>query len=63
MKNFMQTIKYITILILSLSFLGCEDDDAVLPQVVAGFTYTLNIDTGVVTFINTSENGNTYSFL
>ncbi|MDN3664823.1 PKD domain-containing protein [Algibacter miyuki] len=59
----MKTFKYITILILSLSFLGCEnDDDAVLPQVVAGFTYTLNIDTGVVTFINTSENGNTYSW-
>ena len=30
MKNFMKTIKYITVLILALSFVGCEDDDDVL---------------------------------
>ena len=62
MKNLIRTFKQISILILAITFLGCEDDDAVLPQVVAGFTYTIDTDTGVVTFINISENANKYSW-
>jgi hypothetical protein len=31
-------------------------DDASVPEVIAGFTYTLNPTTGTVTFLNTSEN-------
>ncbi|WP_222428231.1 immunoglobulin-like domain-containing protein [Seonamhaeicola sediminis] len=61
MKKLMKTFKYISILILALSFVGCEDGDAVLPTVTAGFTYTLS-DAGVATFINTSENANKYTW-
>lgn len=62
MKKFIRKIKQISILILAITFIGCEDDTVDLPKVVAGFTYTVNIDTGTVTFINTSENGNTYTW-
>jgi hypothetical protein len=62
MKKIIQTLKYISVLVLALSFTNCEDDDVVLPSVEAGFTYTLNIDTGTVTFINISENANNYEW-
>ncbi len=62
MKTFVKIIKHISILFMALVLVGCEDDDAVLPKVEAGYTYTVNIDTGVVTFINISENGNTYEW-
>jgi len=60
MKKLLRTFKQIAVLILAIAFIGCEDDDVVLPKVVAGFTYTVNIDTGTVMFINISENANTY---
>ena len=60
MKKLIRTFKQISILFLAIAFLGCEEDDAALPKVVANFTYTLDADTGVVTFINTSEKANTY---
>ncbi|TYA84325.1 PKD domain-containing protein [Seonamhaeicola marinus] len=62
MKKIMKTFKYISVLILALAFIGCEEDDVVLPKVIAGFTYTVDIDNGVVTFINISENANTYTW-
>ncbi|MDO5978887.1 PKD domain-containing protein [Flavivirga spongiicola] len=62
MKKLLGTLKQIAVLILAIAFIGCEDDDVVLPKVVAGFTYTVNIDTGTVTFINISENANTYTW-
>ncbi|MEW4922329.1 carbohydrate binding domain-containing protein [Algibacter sp. 2305UL17-15] len=62
MKKLMSTFKYISILIVALAFVGCEEDDAVLPKVEAGFTYTLNVNTGTVTFINISENANAYEW-
>ena len=62
MKQFLKRAKQISILFLAISLIGCEDDDVVLPKVVAGFTYTLNADTGTVIFINISENGNTYEW-
>lgn len=62
MKNLLKILKSITVLVLALSFSGCEEDDVVLPKAVAGFTYTVNIDTGTVTFINISENSNSYQW-
>ena len=54
-----QAIKF-SFLILAISFLSCDDDDIVLPKVGAAFTYTLNEDTGTVTFINISTDARTY---
>lgn len=62
MKHLLKKAKAITILILMLSLIGCENDDNNLPKVIAGFTYTLNADTGTVTFINTSENAGSYTW-
>ena len=60
MKKLIKISKKISILILAISFFGCTNDDVELPKVIAGFTYTLNIDTGTVTFINISENSRSY---
>ncbi|WNH08661.1 immunoglobulin-like domain-containing protein [Thalassobellus suaedae] len=62
MKKLTRTFKQILILILAITFLGCEDDEGNLPKVVAGFTHTINVDNGVVTFINISENATNYSW-
>lgn len=62
MKNLIKIAKKFTILVLAISLFGCTEDDALAPKVVAGFTYTINIDTGTVTFINISENANTYNW-
>jgi hypothetical protein len=40
--------------------IGCKDDTEKLPKVVAGFTNTVNEDTGTVTFLNTSERATKY---
>ena len=60
MKQLIKKVKQISVLILLISLIGCTDDDTVLPKVIAGFTYTLNADTGTVTFINISENSRSY---
>ncbi|MGM1057552.1 MAG: carbohydrate binding domain-containing protein [Bacteroidota bacterium] len=62
MKHLLNKARAITILILMLSIIGCENDDDNLPKVIAGFTYTLNADTGTVTFINISENAGSYNW-
>jgi hypothetical protein len=62
MKNLFKKIKQVSILILAISFIGCEDDDAVLPKLTAGFTHTIDADTGTVTFINTSVNASLYAW-
>jgi hypothetical protein len=62
MKNLIQTIKKVSILILAISFMGCDDDEAVLPKLSAGFTHTIDVATGTVTFINTSINASTYAW-
>ena len=62
MKNLFITLKKVSLLILAISFLGCDDDEAVLPQITAGFTYTINSSTGTVTFINTSINASIYEW-
>ncbi|MFT5251434.1 MAG: hypothetical protein ACI87N_000413 [Flavobacteriales bacterium] len=60
MKQFINRVKQISILILTISLFGCTSDDASVPKVIAGFTYTLNPTTGTVTFLNTSENARNY---
>ena len=55
MKNLLKLTKYISILILAIFITTCEDDDDNLPEVIAGFTYTINIDTGTVTFITGND--------
>jgi len=60
MKNLIQTIKKVSILILAISFMGCDDDEVTLPKLTAGFTHTIDAATGTVTFINTSVNASTY---
>ncbi|MGB2416105.1 MAG: PKD domain-containing protein [Flavobacteriaceae bacterium] len=62
MKNLIKTLKKVSLLILAISFIGCDDDEAVLPQLTAGFTYTINASTGTVTFINTSINASMYDW-
>ena len=62
MKQLLRKFKQISVLILAIAFIGCEDEDTVLPQVVAGFTYTINQDTRTVTFINISENAQKYEW-
>lgn len=63
MKRFFNSIIYIPIFILAFCIAGCEgDEDVVVAKLEAGFTYTLNTETGTVTFINTSENASSYEW-
>lgn len=63
MIQLIQKIKQISILLLVLSFVNCDkDEDKNEPQIAAGFTYTINVDTGTVTFINISENSDSYEW-
>jgi hypothetical protein len=56
MNIFTKYTKLIITISMIVFFAGCEDEVEELPQVTAGFTYTVNEDTGTVTFINTSTN-------
>jgi hypothetical protein len=60
MKNTMKIARAIAIFILTISFFGCNNDDNVLPQLTAGYTFTMIEDAGVVSFINTSDNAIKY---
>ena len=64
MKNLNIIFKQLFILCLLISFTGCEEEDisSDLPAVTAGFTYTANLETGTVSFINISENATKYSW-
>ncbi|WP_378175587.1 PKD domain-containing protein [Aquimarina sp. SS2-1] len=62
MKQLITNTKIIWLLIVAVTFFGCEDDDANLPQVTASFAQTINGDTGVVSFINLSENADSYTW-
>jgi hypothetical protein len=61
MKRLTKNIQIFSLLALFIAFLGCnEDDDSELPQVVAGFTHTINQSTGTVSFLNTSSDADSY---
>lgn len=63
MKRFTKNIQIFSLLALFIAFTGCnEDDEADLPELVAGFTHTINESTGTVTFINTSEGADSSSW-
>jgi hypothetical protein len=62
MIKFIKKFKNISILILMISLFGCTDENTTYPKVVAGFTHTINEDTGTVTFINISTNATNYSW-
>ncbi len=62
MKQLIKNFKLLSVLFLVISFISCDDDEVVLPEVLAGFTYTVNQDSGIVSFINISENANTYEW-
>tara|TARA_B100000809_G_scaffold77865_2_gene75728 strand:+ start:26904 stop:29000 length:2097 start_codon:yes stop_codon:yes gene_type:complete len=62
MKKLNLIFKQIFILFLLISFTGCENDEisTKLPDVIAGFTYKANQETGTVEFLNISENATKY---
>ena len=63
MKLLLRKARILSILILAVSFLGCEEDDVImLPDVVAGFTFTVNQTTGTVIFINISEEATSFAW-
>ncbi|MEM9648851.1 MAG: PKD domain-containing protein [Bacteroidota bacterium] len=64
MKLLLKRAKILSLLILAISFLGCEEDDEgnILPAVLAGFTFDLNEETGTVSFINISENADSFEW-
>ncbi len=63
MKELIERTKILWLFVIAISFVSCEnDDDAVLPELVASFAHTINEDTGAVSFINLSENADTYSW-
>lgn len=53
-KKVLSISKFLFLFVLASSFFGCEDE-AVLPQVVASFTFNVDNETGSVNFTNTSE--------
>ncbi len=61
MKQLIEKTKVLSVFLLVL-IMGCDTDDALLPKVISSFTYTVNEDTGTVTFINISEQARTYEW-
>jgi hypothetical protein len=62
MKLVLKNSKLITFFLMAIIYVGCSEDVVQLPKMSAGFTYTLNENTGTVEFINISENATTYSW-
>jgi len=62
MKLVLKNSKLIALFLLAIIYVGCSEDVVELPKMTAGFTYTLNENTGTVEFINISENATTYSW-
>jgi len=61
MKQLIKKFKQISILLLVLSFAGCENDDDNYPEIIVDFTYKIaETGSGTVTFINTSVNSRNY---
>ena len=62
MKKLIRNFKFLTAIVLSVIIVACEEEDALLPQIKAGFTQTISTTTGTVRFINTSENADSYEW-
>ena len=64
MKNLLRKARILSMVILVMTFLGCEDDDegTALPEVTAGFTFDLIQGSGTVSFINISENAQNFEW-
>ncbi|MCO5725848.1 PKD domain-containing protein, partial [Robiginitalea marina] len=62
MKPILTQARKFSMFILAIAFLGCTDVEDILPSVTSAFTYTINEDTGTVTFINLSEGANKYAW-
>ena len=62
MKLVLKNSKLIVFFLMAITYAGCTEDFVELPKITAGFTYTLNENTGTVEFINISENATTYSW-
>ena len=62
MKLVLKNSKLIVFFLMAIIYAGCSEDVVELPKITAGFTYTLNENTGTVEFINISENATTYSW-
>jgi len=60
MKLVLKNSKLIVFFLMAITYAGCTEDFVELPKMTAGFTYTLNENTGTVEFINISENATTY---
>jgi len=60
MKLVLKNSKLIVFFLMAIIYAGCSEDVVELPKITAGFTYTLNENTGTVEFINISENATTY---
>ncbi len=65
MKKLINNIKIISVLCLALAFVGCSNDDYdnnVSQELSSRFTQTIDQNTGIVTFLNTSENADAYAW-
>ena len=64
MKLLIERAKVICLLVLAVFFWQCEDDDEgnALPEIIASFTQIVDEDTGTVSFINISENADSYEW-
>jgi len=60
MKLVLKNSKLIALFLMAIIYAGCSKDVVEMPKMTAGFTYTLNENTGTVKFINISENATTY---
>lgn len=65
MKKVINIINIIPVLCLALALVGCSDDDYdnnVSQELSAKFTQTIDQNSGTVTFLNTSENADAYTW-
>lgn len=64
MKLLIKNMYLIAIAIMAFTVSSCNDDEGTddLPEIIVGFTQTIDNETGIVTFINISENADTYSW-
>ncbi|MEZ2415041.1 PKD domain-containing protein, partial [Muriicola sp. E247] len=60
MKQLLKKAKVIAVFVLAIAYLGCEEVTNIFPDVTSAFTYTINEETGTVTFINVSEEATRY---